>query len=217
MTKPRLWLIAGPNGAGKTTYAFRHIRSVAGTTHFVNLDEIARGLSPLDPEAERQGAARVALSMASRFISTGRSFSIETTLAGRTHLRTIDRAKRAGFEIVLLFFAVASVETCLERIARRVAEGGHAVPEADARRRFARSLANFPAYAAASDLWRVFDNNGAKPRVVAEGRGTTATMLGDMDGLPPGLPERIEAFHHPAPMGEAAARSVAVEGQGRGE
>ena len=82
--RPHLFIIAGPNGAGKTTYAFRHIRAVAGTSEFVNLDEIARGLSPLEPEKARQRAARVALEMTGGFIRAGVSFSLETTLAGRT-------------------------------------------------------------------------------------------------------------------------------------
>jgi predicted ABC-type ATPase len=50
--EPTFWIIAGPNGVGKTTYVFRHIRSVAGTARFVNTDEIARGLSPLEPAAD---------------------------------------------------------------------------------------------------------------------------------------------------------------------
>ena len=61
---PTFWLLAGPNGVGKTTYAMRHLRAVSGSIHFVNLDEIARGLSPLDPSAAQADAARVALSRA---------------------------------------------------------------------------------------------------------------------------------------------------------
>lgn len=193
-THPTLWLVAGPNGVGKTTYAFRHIRAVSGSTEFINLDEIARGLSPLDPLAQPQRAARVALQVTRALIEDHRSFSIETTLAGRTHLRTIARARMAGFAIHLLFFMVRDVGTCLARIARRVAEGGHDVPEADARRRFTRSIANIPAYVAAVDLWRVIDNNGPKPEVVAEGARGCRSVMGAMDGVPAALAERIRAM-----------------------
>jgi predicted ABC-type ATPase len=198
--QPALWLVAGPNGVGKTTYAFRHIRAVSGASAFVNLDEIARGLSPLDPQAEPQRAARVALQLTRALITERRSFSLETTLAGRTHLRTVAAARRAGFAVNLLFFIVAEVDICLARIARRVAEGGHAVPEADVRRRFGRAIGNFPAYAAEADLWRVLDNAAPRPAVAAEGRRGCRSMLGDVGGLPPAL-AKILAAMPPCPEG----------------
>jgi predicted ABC-type ATPase len=182
--QPTLWIIAGPNGAGKTTYAFRHIRAVSGTARFVNLDEIARGLSPLDPEAEQRRAARVALDMMRELIAERRSFSIETTLAGRTHLQTVAQARASGFRCVLLFFAVRSVDISLARIARRVSEGGHDVPETDVRRRFERAMANLPAYIGLVDLWRVLDNNGGRPEAVAEGRRGCVALRRESDGLP---------------------------------
>ncbi|MCC5977402.1 MAG: AAA family ATPase [Salinarimonas sp.] len=182
--RPVLWLIAGPEGAGKTTYAFRHIRAVSGATEFVNLDEIARGLSPLDVEAGRLPASRVAIERIRDLFQAHRTFSLETTLAGRTHLRTIASAKRAGFDVVILYFAVDRVETCLARIARRVSEGGHDIPENEARRRFIRSLDNVPGYFARADLWRVFDAN-RRPVIVAEGRGDCLASLGSGDADAP--------------------------------
>jgi predicted ABC-type ATPase len=187
VSSPTLWLVAGPNGVGKTTYAFRHIRAVSGSVHFINLDEIARGLSPLAPDCQRRQAGRFALAMARSLTAARQSFTIETTLAGRTHLRTIAMARGAGFLVNLLFFAVATPDICLARVARRVSEGGHDVPEADVRRRFGRGIANFPRYAGIVDLWRVLNNSDAKPRVVAEGRRDCVSLLADGGCLPPAL------------------------------
>jgi predicted ABC-type ATPase len=193
--RPSIWIIAGPNGAGKTTYAFRHIRAVSGTARFVNLDEIARGLSPLDPQADGRRAARVALDMMHALVKERASFSLETTLSGRTHLGLIGRAAQAGFQVNLLFFAVGSVETSLARIARRVSEGGHDVPDLDVRRRFARGWRNVPVYAETVDLWRVFDNNGPRPVAVAEGRrGCRAMLATDLAGLPSGFPDLLNGL-----------------------
>ena len=185
-SSPVLWLVAGANGVGKTTYARDHIQNYSGTKSFVNLDEIARGLSPFEPEAERVRAARISLNYINSVLNMPwpennalelrKSISLETTLAGLTHLRTIARAKAKGWHVHLLYFAVQSPEVALARIARRVSEGGHDIPEADARRRFGRSMQNFSLYAAQCDLWRVFDNN-ARPKVVAEGHGPCRSYL----------------------------------------
>jgi predicted ABC-type ATPase len=175
----RFWLIAGPNGVGKTRYALAHLAAVTGSLAFVNLDEIARGLSPLDPAAARQDAARVALERVRALLRAGETFAMETTLAGRTHLRLVREAGRRGSEVGLLYFTVPDPEICLRRIARRVAEGGHDVPEADVRRRFARSLANLPLYAAEAAPWRVLDATGPQPVVIAEGHHAAVAFRDD--------------------------------------
>src|SRR6478735_6971043 len=192
--QPQFWIVAGPNGVGKTTYAFRHIKAVSGSTRFVNLDEIARGLSPLDPSMEQQRAARVALELTRSLIADQWSFSIETTLSGKTHLRTIEAAREAGFVVNLLYFLVASPDISLARIARRVSEGGHDVAEADVRRRFERSIANLPAYIGTVDQWRVFDNATLRPKVIAEGRRGCASLIEREGDLPQALWAVLESL-----------------------
>lgn len=173
--RPTLWLIAGANGVGKTTFARARIAAVSGTTEFVNLDLIAQGLSPLDPKGQQIRAARYALDMARDLIAQKVSFSLETTLSGKTHLGLIARAQAAGMAVKLLYFFVDTPEQCLTRVARRVSEGGHDVPEADLRRRFMRSLENFVAYASVCDFWRIYDANGRQPVTVVEGIRTNVT------------------------------------------
>jgi predicted ABC-type ATPase len=189
MHVPVLWFIAGANGVGKTSFAFKYISTISGSKSFVNLDEIARGLSPLDPEMQKLRAGRIALQMLKETLKSGdensKSVTVESRLSGRTHLQTIKLAKRAGWPVNILYFAVKTPEIALARIARRVSEGGHYVPETDARRRFSRSIINLPDYLAACDFWRVYDNNQAKPQTVAEGRqGCIAYNSGNWAGLP---------------------------------
>jgi predicted ABC-type ATPase len=126
--RPILWLIAGPEGVGRTTWARRHLRDTAGTDRFVNLDEIARGFSPLTPTPDAEtaaAAARAVLIRSRENMAARRSFALETTLAGRTHLRTIAEARSAGFGVNLIFCILPDVGTALARIADRVATGGH--------------------------------------------------------------------------------------------
>lgn len=200
-SQPVLWVIAGANGVGKTRYARAHIEAVTGGKRFVNLDEIARGLAPFDPASEQRRAARVTLAMLDDFI-TGKArngtsiITLETTLSGRTYLNLFDRAKEAGIKIHLLYFAVAREETSIARVARRVLEGGHFVEETDIRRRFERSLTNFAPYSAKADLWRVFDNNGFHPAIVAEGSGAECHYLAaNLNGLPPALKDWLKNLH----------------------
>ena len=194
---PHLWLLAGANGVGKTTFARARIRAVTGSVRFVNLDEIARGLSPFDPLGERIRAARTASDMLRDFVENRYRNGVpvlttETTLSGRTHLSLLAAASGAGIVTHLLYFAVASPDISLARVAQRVSEGGHDVPETDLRRRFTRSVANLPAYLAAVDDWVVHDANGPLPVPVGSGRrGCRDRLRLDGASLPAGLAQTL--------------------------
>jgi predicted ABC-type ATPase len=177
--RPTFWLIAGPNGAGKTTFAFKRLKAVSGSVHFVNLDEIARGLSPLEPKAAERDAARVALARAAQFISAGETFSMETTLSGAAHLGLARRAKAAGMAFNLMYFSVRDPAICLERIARRVAEGGHDVPREMVMRRFDRSFRRLKEIIPLANLWRVYEATGPQPALALEGSGRTVAHRDD--------------------------------------
>lgn len=182
---PSLWVVAGANGVGKTTFARAEIAALSGSDRFVNLDLIASGLSPFNPQAEQVRAARVAIELIEDNIAEKRTFALETTLAGRMHRSTLSRARAAGYRVELLYFYVSSVEEALARIAKRVAEGGHDVPAADARRRYERSLANFESYARLSDHWRIYSADRETPRLKAEGAQHALLMRSsDADKMP---------------------------------
>ncbi|MCU0881712.1 MAG: AAA family ATPase [Hyphomonadaceae bacterium] len=190
--RPTLWLIGGANGVGKTTFARARIAAVSGSTEFVNLDLIAQGLSPLNPGGQQIRAARVALDMARDLIAARASFALESTLSGRTHLNLMAEARASGLAVKLLYFVVSDVEECIRRVARRVSEGGHDVPEADLRRRYDRTLENFATYAAACDFWRLYDAGGLSPVTVAEGAGPAVTHDSGAE-----IPEPVRQFMRP--------------------
>jgi predicted ABC-type ATPase len=176
--KPALWIISGPNGVGKTTYAKTYIKKVTGSDIFINQDEIARGISPLRDAVGEDlvTAARISIAQREKMLKADKSFTIETTLSGRSYLNFIKTAKARGYKINLLYFFVNSIEESLRRIQRRVEQGGHHVSEADVRRRFPRSALNFYHYASACDHWTVFDNNDYAPQIVVDFSDTLPTI-----------------------------------------
>ena len=160
---PRCLIIAGPNGAGKTTFArtFLPRDSIVG---FVNADLLAAGLSPLDPRGAQLAAGRLFLSELDRHSAGGNDFAFESTLSGLTYLPRLRTWQKAGYRIEIIYLKLDDVRLSLERVAARVRSGGHTVPEADVRRRFPRSWANFRNhYQPLSDTSSVFDVSGSAP------------------------------------------------------
>ena len=160
-------IIAGPNGAGKTTFAREFLPQEAGCLTFINADLIAHGLSPFRPEDAALHAARLMLEMIGTCVSRGESFAIETTLSGRTYARMIPQWRRAGYEVALFFLQLPSQDLAVARVADRVAQGGHHIPEPVIRRRFQAGIANFDAlYKPLVDAWRLYDNSGERPILI---------------------------------------------------
>jgi predicted ABC-type ATPase len=170
MHEKKIVIIAGPNGAGKTTFAREFLPREAGCPDFINVDLIAAGLSPFDPDKAALRAAKLMLAEVHRRASKGESFAFETTLSGRNYARMIPRWRAAGYHVKLIFLSLPSVELALARIATRVAQGGHSVPEEVVRRRFESGLRNFHAiYKSLANSWMLYDNSGATPRLIAGG------------------------------------------------
>ena len=170
MSASRIVIIAGPNGAGKTTFARAFLPQEAQLTRFVNADLIAAGLSPFAPEAAAIRAGRLMLEEMASCMSHRESFAFETTLSGLGYLRHIRAWKEAGYHISLFFLALPTAELAIARVAERVRQGGHNIPEDVIRRRFQAGRVNFDRhYRAAVDAWALYDNAGEEPVLIEWG------------------------------------------------
>ena len=147
---PNLYIIAGCNGAGKTTASFTVLPEMLDCDEFINADEIARGISPLNPEKASIEAGRFMLT--------------------KSYTKTVQKAKERGYQITLLYFWLASVELAIERVHTRVIEGGHNIPEPVIIRRYYSGLINlFNLYLPICDYWMIFDNSISPSELIAEG------------------------------------------------
>ena len=166
----KIVIIAGPNGAGKTTFAREFLPQEAGCPDFINVDLIAAGLSPFDPDRAALRAGRLVLEEMRRRVQSGDSFAFETTLAGRNYARLIPRWRGVGYRVKLIFLTLPTADVAIGRVAARVAQGGHDVPEEVVRRRFDAGLRNFERlYRGLVDTWILYDNSGSAPRRIALG------------------------------------------------
>jgi len=170
-----IFIIAGPNGAGKTTFANIFLPAEYETPLFVNADLIATGLAPFSPESEAIQAGKLMLRQIDKYVEEGKTFAIETTLAGRGYARKIPQWQQAGYAVHLIFLMLGSEEAALERVALRVSQGGHDIPSATVRRRFQKGLINFhKLYKDIVDHWYLYNNMGATPLLMDSGWGEHA-------------------------------------------
>ena len=170
MSQKKIVIIAGPNGAGKTTFAREFLPNEADCPVFVNADLIAAGIAPFQPELVAFRAGRLMLEEISHHTSEGHNFAFETTLSGLTYAQMIDRWRADGYTVKLIFLSLASPEEAVARVAMRVRQGGHNIPEATIRRRFAAGLNHFrQIYRHRVDFWQLFDNSGEVPLLLEEG------------------------------------------------
>ena len=167
---PNLYIMAGCNGAGKTTASFTVLPEMLDCDEFINADEIARGISPLNPEKASIEAGRFMLTKIDKLMASKKDFAFETTLATKSYVKTIQLAKQEGYRIVLVFFWLDSVELAIERVKTRVLDGGHNIPKPVILRRYYSGLLNlFNLYIPICDYWMIFDNSTAPSELVAEG------------------------------------------------
>ena len=165
---PEIFIIAGCNGAGKTTAAYNLLPGVFKTVEFVNADEIAKGLSPLNAEAVAFQAGRIMIERIESLIESQKSFSFETTLSGLSFQQIIKHAKQKGFGITFFFIFLDSIELAKSRVALRVSKGGHNIPADVITRRYTKGLKNFSKYALLADAWYLYDNSATEYELIAK-------------------------------------------------
>jgi predicted ABC-type ATPase len=162
----KIIIIAGPNGEGKTTFARDFLPAEAQTLTFINADLIAAGLAPFNPDAASFKAGRLMLEEIDECVEAGKSFAFETTLSGHTYLKKIAVWQAKGYQVKLWFLSLPSADVAVSRVALRVSQGGHNIPENIIRRRFEAGLDNFyNSYSKIVNSWAVYDCAGLQPRL----------------------------------------------------
>ena len=174
---PNLYIISGCNGSGKTTASYTVLPEMLGCSQFVNSDEFAKSFSPFDPSAASISAGRFMLLKIRYLLTRKDDFCIETTLATRSLMRTIEEAKEFGYRVTLLYFWINTPDLAVKRVKDRVEAGGHSIPEHVIRRRYDMGLRYFfNDYMPVSDRWILVDNSQNPFKVIADGDKTRTTI-----------------------------------------
>ena len=167
--KKYLYIIAGCNGAGKTTASFTILPDILNCKEFVNADEIAKGLSPFQPEKVSFEAGRIMLKRINELLETNKNFAFETTLATKSYKSKITEAKNKNYTVTLLFFWLQNVDLAIERVKTRVLEGGHNIETEVIKRRYTNGIKNlFDIYLPIADEVMIFDNSEGKHDLIAK-------------------------------------------------
>jgi predicted ABC-type ATPase len=173
-----LYIIAGCNGAGKTTASYTILPNILKCKEFVNADEIARGLSPFQPEIMAIEAGRIMLKRINELLDNDKSFAFETTLAVKSHRSTICNAKDKGYKVSLLFFWLETVSLAKQRVQTRVLEGGHNITDDVIERRYIRGIKNlFDIYIPIADVVMILDNSEGERELIAETDPDTGALI----------------------------------------
>lgn len=177
-----LYIISGCNGAGKTTASISILPKILECNEFVNADEIAKGLSPFNPEGVAIEAGRIMLERINSLLLQDKSFSIETTLSTKSYKKLVDNAHKNGFKVQLLFFWLPNPNTAVERVAKRVSEGGHNIPKDVIIRRYYAGIDNlFKIYLDIVDSWIIVENLHNPSIIIADGSFEGKTHINNIE------------------------------------
>lgn len=161
-----IFVFSGCNGSGKSTLAFKTLSSINPSPEFVNADIIAAQLNPNDVDAVAIRASRIMLERLKDLAEREVDFAFETTLAARSFARFLTECKDKGYTVNLIYVWLKSPELAISRVAKRVASGGHNIPQNIIQRRYQRGLNNlFELYLPLADRWIIYDNSSQRAKV----------------------------------------------------
>lgn len=162
-----MYVIAGCNGAGKTTAAYNLLPDTLNCREFVNADEIAKGISPFQPEMATYEAGKIMLGRINNLIERGTDFAVETTLSALIYKEIIEKAQSLDYKVSLLYFWLNSTDLAKERVRLRVLEGGHDVSGNVIERRYHRGLQNLAQiFLPLCDHVMIFDNSELNHKLI---------------------------------------------------
>lgn len=138
----QILMIAGPNGAGKTTMSWELMSNAPIFYEYINADEIAKGLAPFHPESVALSASKLMIKRLKELLEADKSFAFETTASGTNYIKHLKSAKEKKYHVKLIFLWLASPKEAVNRVAERVKQGGHHIPEETIIRRYSAGLKN---------------------------------------------------------------------------
>ena len=153
-----------------------------GCKEFVNADEIAKGLSPFNPESVAIEAGRLMLQRMDDLLARARILHLKRRWQLRSYVKFIERAHAKGYFVTLLYFWLPTPEQAIERVATRVSEGGHNIPSDVIRRRYANGIRNLVTlYTPICNFWTIYDNSSADAeiKIIASGAKNTTIKIED--------------------------------------
>jgi predicted ABC-type ATPase len=169
VSQKNLYIIAGCNGAGKTSASFTILPEIIECKEFVNADEIAKGISPFQPEKVALEAGRIMLNRVKELLNNDESFAFETTLSSRSYKQKIQEAKEKGYTATLIFLWLENIELAKERVRTRVSDGGHNIEPDVIERRYIKGIKNlFDIYLPIVHGAFLFDNSLGVPEIIAQ-------------------------------------------------
>jgi len=155
--RKQLWILAGGNGAGKSTF-YRTQLAPLGLP-FINAVDLAKEIYPQAPEEHSYDAAKLATEMRFRLLNEGRSFCFETVFSHPSKIDFVAQAKALGYQIILVFIHLENVSLYQARVAQRLSEGGHNVPDEKVASRIPRLLQNIKQTLPLCDQVRILNNS----------------------------------------------------------
>ncbi|HEY1614355.1 MAG TPA: AAA family ATPase [Rhizomicrobium sp.] len=182
--RPRFWIVAGPNGSGKSSaYGNAEIDGFGGTVWIINPDLLTSRIAAIEQTANPnlESVQRIECWLEAS-IRAHQTIGVETVLSTGKYQRLVTLAKSLQFEIRLIYIVLDSPELNIARVKTRVANGGHDVAEDKIRARYSRSLDQLPWFLNAADQAWLFDNSGARPKVIGTKQGGILTL--DSGALP---------------------------------